>query len=416
MQAYWRDRTLAMTVQFLLPINWIRYDLNRVVGPLTDAKAAVLSLTTVPYQRSWAERLQEAQLKSEVAGTSRIEGAEFTESELDDALSSVTAEEAMTRSQRQARAAVNTYRWIANLEKDRPITGDLVREIHRRIVTGCDDDHCEPGRLRSGGQNVVFGNPRHRGVEGGKECERAFDSLCDALQQEFRNHDVLIQALALHYHLGAMHPFLDGNGRTARALEALMLQRAGLRDALFIALSNYYYDEKTRYLSILSLVRQSDGDLTEFLVFGLNGIAFQCRRLLTEITKNISKSLFRDIAGELFGRLMSAKKRVIAKRQMAILHYLLDNGPTEAFTLMKKIADYNDLGEPWSAFVRDINALQQLRAIWLRPQQPTEGRSETKIIADVRLEWPTEITETKFFESTRTMPKAKTLTTAGWNH
>ncbi len=34
---------------------------------------------------------------------------------------------------------------------------------------------------------------------------------------------------AAHYHLAAMHPFVDGNGRTARALEALMRERAGLR-------------------------------------------------------------------------------------------------------------------------------------------------------------------------------------------
>jgi Fic family protein len=41
-----------------------------------------------------------------------------------------------------------------------------------------------------------------------------------------------------------MHPFLDGNGRTARALEALMLQRTGLRDTLLIAMSNYSYEQK----------------------------------------------------------------------------------------------------------------------------------------------------------------------------
>ena len=65
----------------------------------------------------------------------------------------------------------------------------------------------------------------------------------------------LRRALALHYHFAAMHPFLDGNGRSARALEALMLQRTGLRDTLFIAISNYYYEEKAEYLSALAEVR-----------------------------------------------------------------------------------------------------------------------------------------------------------------
>ena len=52
-----------------------------------------------------------------------------------------------------------------------------------------------------------------------------------------------------------MHPFLDGNGRTARALEALMLQRTGLRDTLFIAMSNYYYEHKINYLNALNDTR-----------------------------------------------------------------------------------------------------------------------------------------------------------------
>ena len=46
----------------------------------------MLALTQMPYQRSWADELQQIQLKREVAGTSRIEGAEFTEKELDAAM------------------------------------------------------------------------------------------------------------------------------------------------------------------------------------------------------------------------------------------------------------------------------------------------------------------------------------------
>ena len=96
-------------------------------------------------------------------------------------------------------------------------------------MTGCDDDHCAPGRLRGRDENVTFGFPRHRGCEGGPACGKAFSALVDAVKRDFRAHDPLIQAMALHYHFAAMHPFLDGNGRTARALEALLLQRAGLR-------------------------------------------------------------------------------------------------------------------------------------------------------------------------------------------
>ena len=70
-----------------------------------------------------------------------------------------TPQQLETRSQRQAACALATYRWIAKLEMDRPADEALVFEIHRRIVSGCDDDHCPPGRLRGRDDNVTFGTP-----------------------------------------------------------------------------------------------------------------------------------------------------------------------------------------------------------------------------------------------------------------
>jgi Fic family protein len=95
-----------------------------------------------------------------------------------------------------------------------------------------------------------------------------------------------------------MHPFLDGNGRTARALEALLLGRAGLRETAFIAMSNYYHDEKTAYLAALARVRRQDHDLTDFIVLGLKGIAIQGQRLLDAIRRETSRELFRSPAIE----------------------------------------------------------------------------------------------------------------------
>ena len=140
-------------IRYTLPKNWISYNPLSLLNELTEAKAAVLSLTTIPFQRSWADALQDMQLKREVAGTSRIEGAEFTESELEAALKE-NAKQVFTRSQRQARAAKLTYQWIARLPDDYPVNRDLILEVHRSIVTGADDDHCPPGRIRGKDENV----------------------------------------------------------------------------------------------------------------------------------------------------------------------------------------------------------------------------------------------------------------------
>jgi hypothetical protein len=65
-------------IKYSIPRGWIQYDPVKITSALTEAKAAVLSLKTIPYQKRWVETLQQIELKREVAGTSRIEGAEFT--------------------------------------------------------------------------------------------------------------------------------------------------------------------------------------------------------------------------------------------------------------------------------------------------------------------------------------------------
>ena len=101
-------------IKYKVPEHWMKFDFNSIAQNLVDAKAAVLSLQTMPYQKDWVESLQKMELKREVAGTSRIEGADFTENELDDAMKE-SPEDLVTRSQRQAHAVLKAYKWIPGI-------------------------------------------------------------------------------------------------------------------------------------------------------------------------------------------------------------------------------------------------------------------------------------------------------------
>ena len=397
-----------MAIKYELPKNWIEYDPAEIQSQLLNVKAAVLALTKIPYQRSWADELQQMQLKREVSGTSKIEGAEFTEKELDAALKETPAQ-LETRSQRQAAAAVATYRWLAELPPDKPMDESMIRDVHRRIITGCDDDHCPPGRFREKDQNVTFGTPRHRGVVGGDECAAAISRLVEAARSSFKSHDPLIQGLALHYHFAAMHPFLDGNGRTARALEALMLQRVGLRDTLFIAMSNYYYEEKTAYLQTLNETRKEGHNLTAFLTFALKGVEIQCNRLFAEIRLNVEKALFRNTVTDLFGRLKSPRKRVISERQVKLLNELLkedEKSISQLYQNVQNVAGYYVLKNPVGAFFRDLNYLHGLGTIKINA---SARDTDIVTVIAIDLSWPTTITESEFFRRVKEMPKGKRL-------
>ena len=387
--------------RYMVPQRWVHYDPSAIFHLLIEAKTAGGVLNRMPYLPQWIEEAHAEQLRLEAAGTSRIEGAQFTQREQDEALApTLNATTGLTHSQRQLRAADATYRWLRSTPAEQPVSADFIREIHRRIVTGCDDDHCEPGGTRPDGWNVTFGTPRCRGAEGGRECRAAFDGLAAAIAGEFRRHDRLIQAIAAHYHIGAMHPFGDGNGRTARALEAFMLRRAGVNDVIMVSLSNYYYEHKDEYLTALHETRKNGHDLTPFLKFALPAVAERCNVVAETIATNHRQVLFREFARSLFGKLRSPRRRVLAQRQLEILEILLDAGPTEPPDLIVRgRALYLGLKYPDRAMVRDLFGLLELSAIIL-----DQGR------IGANLDWPQLFAESELLDRYENMPSAASTT------
>ena len=379
------------------PRRWIHYDKTAILEQLVEAKTASGVLRQLPYLPQWIETVHQEQLRLEAAGTSRIEGAEFTPQEENEALAPDSKDSTeLTYSQRQLRAAEAAYKWVDSQPQDRPVNREFVLEVHRRIVTGCEDDHCEPGALRGFEHNVTFGSPRCRGAGGGDGCRDAFDALCNAIGGEFREHDGIIQAMASHYHIGAMHPFGDGNGRTARALEAFMLKKAGVNDRVMVSLSNYYYNHKEEYLGALFESRQVGHDLTPFLRFALPAVAERCNVVAGQILLNHKRVLFREFARSLFGQLRSPRRRVLAERQLQMLETLLDSPSIEPGDFFRRIlAHYQNLKHPDRAQVRDLIGLFDLGAVVFNDNH-----------VSINMEWPQQFSRSELLDRYEHMPPA----------
>lgn len=181
-----------------------------------------------------------------------------------------------------------------------------------------------------------------------------------------------------------------------------MLQRAGLRDSCFIAMSNYYHDEKPGYLAALAAVRAVGFDLTAFLKFGLRGIAIQARRMADAIKHEIAKGIYRNVMFDLFQRLRNPRRRVIAERQIGLLKILLDREQLGAEALFEMaLPTYSALKEPWKAVTRDLGELLELGAIAI--VERAGGGFDVRI----RLAWATEVTESEFFKKVAELPHAK---------
>jgi len=93
----------------------------------------------------------------------------------------------------------------------------------------------------------------------------------------------VLQAGIAHYECVRIHPFVDGNGRTARALATLVLYKRGFDTKRFFALEEYYNVDRPSYYEALATADQS-GDLTEWLEYFVQGIAVEMVRLEQRIT------------------------------------------------------------------------------------------------------------------------------------
>ncbi len=382
---------------YVVPSQWVRYDYTAVSGLLVDARVAAGVLNRLPHLPQWIEQAHEEQLRLEAVGTSRIEGAEFTQREQDEALMPDASERpGLTHSQRQLRAANETYRWLRSLPSDQPVSAELILDIHRSVVTGCDDDRCEPGATRAAGDNVTFGMPRCRGIEGGDGCRAAFNALAGAIRNEFPRHDRIVQAMAAHYHIGAMHPFGDGNGRTARALEAFMLRAANVNDMVMVSVSNYYYEHRDEYFRALYESRSTGHDLTPFLLFALPAVADRCNALAAQIADQQKRVLYREFARSLFGKLRSKRRRALAERQLRILDLLLGHENLELHDLVdRSYTYYRGLLYPARAIARDLVGLLNLSAIAFEGNQFSAS-----------LDWPQQFSESELLERYENMPTA----------
>ncbi len=393
-------------IKYRRPNSWIEYREEEVIVSLAEAKAAIEALNILPRTRDYTEKWKAEQIRREAAGTSRIEGAEFTKDELDEAFRPENEkEDGLTHSQRQARAAEQTYKWLEELPSDHPFGAELIKDIHRRIVQNCDDDHCEPEELRRNGDNVTFGQPERRGAEGGEECGKAFEELTETVSGKFREHDPLIQALALHCHIAVIHPFGDGNGTTARATEAFMLRKTGLQEDIFIPVSSFYYENNSEYLRVLSETAQNNADITSFIKFGLRGIKTFCKRAAEELVLNLRELLFREQMNELFGKLESSRKKAMAERQVFLLNILLEEKEgVSAEKLAELLAHrygklYEKLKKPEQAAIRDLSKLLDLKAVKIDNQ--------TRKIK-INLLWPQKISGKEFEEKFNLLPQGRT--------
>ncbi len=127
-----------------------------------------------------------------------------------------------------------------------------------------------------------------------------------------------LKAGITHYELVRIHPFLDGNGRVARAIATLVLFREGYDIKRFFSLEEYYDREPLNYYNALQSVAAEQGNLTHWLEYFIEGLAIELSRIKEKV-KNLSTDL--KIKKQLGGQQMA-----LSERQIKIVEFIQENG------------------------------------------------------------------------------------------
>ncbi|MFT7620952.1 MAG: Fic family protein [Myxococcota bacterium] len=186
---------------------------------------------------------------------------------------------------RSERMIVNNYRTMQMLgdKLDQPLTVDLIRELHANVTAGTLDDAGDEGRIQQPGETRVFvagtqGHILHEPPAAAALPQR-LSALCDFANDPDTLLPAPVRAILVHFQFAYEHPFVDGNGRTARALFYWMMLKRGFPLFECLTISREFNESKRKYGMAFVHSEQSN-DLTYFVRHHLE-VVNQSREALT---------------------------------------------------------------------------------------------------------------------------------------
>jgi len=156
-----------------------------------------------------------------------------------------------------------------------PLSLDTIEWLNRQVLEGLElAEDVVPGEIRQ--HSVLVG--RYRGAPA-EDCEFLLDALCQWLNgTDFQAPTAdlavvyaLVKAIIAHLYIAWIHPFGDGNGRTARLLEFLILVGAGVPAVSTHLLSNHYNLTRAAYYRELDKASRSGGQVLPFIRYAVEG-------------------------------------------------------------------------------------------------------------------------------------------------
>jgi len=300
---------------------------HTITNALLEIERARGFLDAANLNEEWIKDMQSEALILEAHHSTHIEGTQLTLAQAQDIL----AGKSLKGIRKEDRQELLNYREAMDfvsgyLGKESEITEELLKEIHRILVEDVRGGTLEPGRYRTV-QNYVVNSLTGTIIytpPPPSQVPHFMTEFVERLNKESDISPVLIAGIC-QYQFVHIHPFLDGNGRTARVLCSLILYLNGYDFKRLFSLSEYYDTDRRKYYDAIQSVRENEMDMTTWLEYFTEGLSSQ----LAEVKAKGEKAIKRDVLHEII------RDFYLNPRQKEALDFLIEHKQIDNSTYQK---------------------------------------------------------------------------------
>jgi len=228
--------------------------LEDFINTIQEIKSTDEFIKDFPSYPGSTDKIIRDELVSAIGSTLAIEGTNLKKEEIEESFEKTSLKGQLERKEQEAENSRKVYSFILELVKNhRDVFNHdegMIKQMHKYFTENMNYLSNIPGEYR-GDFPVTFGTPRMEGLcRNRSEIDIAMENLVKWLNKEssgLLSGSIIVRAIMAHYYLTEIHPFGEGNGRTARALEALVLYVNGINDYCFWSLANFWSINRDQY-------------------------------------------------------------------------------------------------------------------------------------------------------------------------
>ncbi|MCL2319833.1 MAG: Fic family protein [Treponema sp.] len=296
-------------------------------------------MINIPIRPDYRRELLSVSLNKGALATTAIEGNTLTEKDLNQIQKGEDLEPSRKYQQQEVENILEAFNTILTelVREKNPaiITPELIRRFNEMVGRNIGDAFGgNPGQFRR--RNVTVGAYRPPSFE---KIEGLVQKFCTWLIRDFhytqnQNFDeAVLEAIVSHVYIAWIHPFLDGNGRTARLLEFYLLMRAGVPNIASHILSNHYNNTRTEYYRQLQHSTET-GDLSAFIQYALEGFRDGLENTINVIHKEQTELTWNNYVHDITEKMQDEGKN---RKTLQRIRQLAYNIPGDRFCSLEEI-------------------------------------------------------------------------------